>query len=46
MSKFEGLIINGWSVFAHPIFLDQLELLFKEVEKLSEKDPLGYKKKK
>lgn len=39
------LSINGWSVFAHPIFLDQLEALAAQVEALRRKDPEGYVKK-
>jgi len=34
--------INGWRVYAHPLFLDQLEALMTEVEKLRRKDPQGY----
>ena len=45
MSKFEGLIINDWSIFAHPIFLDQVEVLIKEVENFCQKDPIGFKNK-
>ncbi|KTD03579.1 type II toxin-antitoxin system YhaV family toxin [Legionella feeleii] len=45
MSKLEGLTINGWSLFIHPVFLEQLEFLLKEVKKLRQKDPLTYKKK-
>ena len=39
------LVIHGWTIFAHPLFLDQLEALTKKVEDLREKDPLGYVKK-
>lgn len=45
MSKLNGLIINGWNIFAHPVFLEQFNLLLEEVERLSQKDPLVYKKK-
>ena len=37
--------INGWSVYAHPLFLDQLEALIRQVEKAKRKDPAAYKKK-
>jgi toxin YhaV len=30
------LIINGWSLFAHPFFLDQLDSLILQVERLRE----------
>jgi toxin YhaV len=37
------LVVNGWSVFAHPLFLDQVEALVAAVEKAKAKDPKGYK---
>lgn len=37
--------INGWTVFAHPLFLAQLETLTRQVESLKQKDPTGYVKK-
>jgi toxin YhaV len=36
------LIIKGWSIFAHPQFLDALESLIAQVERLRTKDPKGY----
>jgi toxin YhaV len=39
------LIINGWTVFAHPLFLAQIEVLVQQVEALRQKDPIGYVKK-
>jgi len=39
------LVINGWTVFAHPLFLAQLEATVQKVEVLKEKDPIGYVKK-
>ena len=39
------LVVNGWTLFAHPLFLDQVERLVARVEALRAKDPLGYKKK-
>ena len=36
------LNINGWTIFAHPLFLNQIEALIKEVESLKQKDPVGY----
>ena len=41
----QHLSIDGWYVFAHPIFLDQLEALTAQVEALKRKDPDGYVKK-
>ena len=39
------LIIHGWTVFAHPLFLAQIEVLAGQVEAFKKKDPLGYVKK-
>jgi toxin YhaV len=39
------LVISGWSVFAHPLFLDQVEALLEQVDRLQERDPAGYLKK-
>jgi toxin YhaV len=36
------LVIHGWVIFAHPLFLDQLEALTQQVEALQAKDPIGY----
>ena len=36
------LVINGWTIFAHPLFLDTLETLTAQVAKLQQKDPSGY----
>jgi toxin YhaV len=35
-------VINGWTIYAHPLFLDQLDALIVEVEALRAKDPQGY----
>lgn len=39
------LVIHGWTVFAHPLFLAQLETLTQQVRSLQAKDPTGYTKK-
>ena len=36
------LVINGWTIFAHPLFLDTLEALTAQVAALQQKDPCGY----
>jgi toxin YhaV len=36
------LTVNEWTLFAHPLFLDQLEALIAEVENLRVKDPKRY----
>lgn len=45
MSRGTPLVVNGWSLFAHPIFLDQLDALTAQVEALKRRDPAGYVKK-
>ena len=45
MTGGKPLVVNGWTLFAHPIFLDQLEALTAQVEALQRKDPAGYVKK-
>ena len=39
------LIVNGWLIYAHPLFLDQLETLVDQVGQLKRKDPNGFRKK-
>lgn len=41
----QPLVINGWNVFAHPLFLDQFEELLTQVECLRQKNPEDYKRK-
>lgn len=36
------LIIHGWTIFAHPLFLAQIEVLARQVEAFGQKDPAGY----
>lgn len=40
-AKSAPLVVNGWSIFAHPLFLDQLEALIRQVETGEEKEPEG-----
>lgn len=39
------LVVNGWSIYAHPVFLDQLEGLIEEVEERKGRDPKTWQKK-
>ena len=39
------LVIHGWTVFAHPLFIAQIEALAQQVSSLKQKDPGGYVKK-
>lgn len=38
-------VVNGWALFAHPLFLDQVETLIQQVETLQRKDSVGYVRK-
>jgi toxin YhaV len=40
-----SLVVNGWTIFAHPLFLDQLELLSQQVEAFRQKDAVNFVKK-
>ena len=40
------VVINGWKIYAHPLFIDQFEELLHEVEQLRVADPVGYREKK
>jgi toxin YhaV len=39
------LAIHGWTLFAHPLFMAQVESLVEQVEALKKKDSTGYVKK-
>ncbi|TVS11108.1 MAG: type II toxin-antitoxin system YhaV family toxin [Wenzhouxiangella sp.] len=39
------LVVNGWTLFAHPLFLDQLDRLISKVESLRDRDPGTYRQK-
>jgi toxin YhaV len=45
VSENQPLVINGWSIFAHPLFLNQFEGLLMQVEYLRQKHPKDYKQK-
>ena len=40
-----ALLVNGWTLFAHPLFLDQLEAILTQVEAHQRKDPATYRQK-
>ena len=40
-----SLVVNGWTIFAHPLFLAELETITRQVEVLKQKDPVGFTKK-
>jgi toxin YhaV len=39
------LVVNGWSIYAHPLFSDQVERLTSQVEELKRRDPANYGRK-
>ncbi len=39
------LVVNGWSLFVHPLFIQQLEALTAQVAELQRKEPKGYQQK-
>lgn len=39
------LVVNGWSIYAHPVFLDQLEELISQVEERKAREPKAWRKK-
>lgn len=45
MSADHPLVINGWTLFAHPLFFSQLEELIAQVEHLRDTQPQDYKRK-
>jgi len=36
-------VVNGWSIYVHPLFLEQCEALLVEVERLRAVDPIRYR---
>lgn len=45
MSEQTNIVINGWTIFFHPLILDEIDTLVTEVEKLKSKYPDSYLKK-
>lgn len=45
MPECSNVVINGWTIFAHSLFLDEINTLIEQVEKLKRKDPANYLKK-
>lgn len=41
-ANFAPAVIHGWTVYSHPLFLAQLEVLTQKVYALQQKDPAGY----
>lgn len=45
MPKQTTIVVNGWTIFSHPLFLDELDSLIDQVKELKSKDPVNYLKK-
>ncbi len=45
MSQPAPFLVNDWVLFAHPLFLAEVDALTQQVERLKHKDPIGYTKK-
>lgn len=41
----KAVTVNGWTIYAHPIFVAQFEALMDQVAALRQKDPAGYARK-
>lgn len=39
------IVVDGWTLYAHPLFLDQMEALIEEVGQRKSRDPDTYRKK-
>jgi len=39
------LVIHGWTIFAHPLFLAKIGALAQQVDAFKQRDPVGYVKK-
>jgi toxin YhaV len=45
LSKSKACTVNGWTIFAHPLFLAQVQELIQEVTQLRKNNPQNYHKK-
>jgi toxin YhaV len=45
VSEKQPIVINGWMIFAHSLFLEQFEELLVQVERLRQKYPRDYQRK-
>jgi toxin YhaV len=45
LSDNTAIVVNGWTLYSHPLFVEQYELLENKVIALKAKDPVGYLKK-
>ena len=45
MSEKSNLVVNGWTIFVHPLFLDELDFLVSKAEEIRKKDPENFAQK-
>ena len=45
MSKHGPTVVHGWSLYAHPLFLEEIQTLVDQVDRLKKRDPRNYHKK-
>ena len=45
MSNQTPVVVNGWTLYVHPLFAEQYQILQEKVSALKEKNPKGYIKK-
>jgi len=45
LSNNAAIVVNGWTLYTHPLFVEQYELLERKVTALKTKDPIAYLKK-
>ena len=45
MSAYSSMIVNGWTIYTHPLFDEQYQMLKQKVVQDKQKDPVGYVKK-
>ena len=45
MNSSVNIVINGWRIFAHPLFLDEIDILNTKFTQLKNKNPTSYHKK-
>jgi toxin YhaV len=45
LAKSGVVVVHGWTVFAHPLFMEEYEGLARQVAQLQKEDPVNYQKK-
>jgi len=45
LSERSNLVVNGWTIYVHPLFLDELDILISKTEELRKKDSENFVKK-